>query len=64
MESVAALENLEELDVAQTQLTDDGLMTLTALEHLRELDVRGTKVTEKGVAEFSKLRFGVVVQYK
>lgn len=47
---IAALKDLEELDLHDTAITDRGLRLLTKLTSLKTLDLRGTKVTEQGVA--------------
>lgn len=44
---------LEELDLRETAITDDGLQVLKVIAGLRRLDLRGTAVSEaaiKGIA--------------
>ena len=48
------LKNLRLLSLNQTEITDNGLVSLQGMTTLRELFVRHTKVTEKGVAELKK----------
>ena len=45
------LTNLQELDLAGTQVTDAGLVHLKGLTNLQELDLSYTQVTEGGVQE-------------
>lgn len=46
----AGLPELEELDLRDTAVTDQGLQALAALATLRQLDLHGSLVTEQGVA--------------
>lgn len=40
--------HLIELNLAGTEITDEGLQTLTGLEQLRRLDLSGTRITDRG----------------
>jgi len=47
---VAALAQLEALDLGETSLTDRGVSELAHLKNLQTLDLHGTRVTSKGLA--------------
>ena len=56
-ETLASIPNLIWLDVAQTQLTDDGLTTIAKPGRLRVLDLRQcTGVTDKSMKALQKLK--------
>jgi hypothetical protein len=47
---LVALKQLRELDLAGTDLSDNGLRTLGKLNRLKKLDVSGTCVSKEGVS--------------
>lgn len=54
MKELAALKNLSELSLLNTQVTDAGLKELASLKKLETLNLFETKVTTAGVAELQK----------
>jgi hypothetical protein len=54
LKSLAALTDLEDLDLRDARVTDAGLKALAVLTKLRKLDLRGTQVTETGVRRLSR----------
>ncbi|HEV3122224.1 MAG TPA: hypothetical protein VGY53_09985, partial [Isosphaeraceae bacterium] len=53
--NIAQLDQLEVLDLGETNITDRGLAELARLKNLRTLDLRGTRVTSKGLAALAGL---------
>lgn len=49
------LDELEDLDLRDTDITDRGLPSLATLAALRRLDLRGTRLTEQAIVELSGL---------
>jgi Leucine-rich repeat (LRR) protein len=54
MKELAKLDQLKELFLYSTKVTDLGLKELVALKQLRELNLEETKVTDEGVKELQK----------
>jgi internalin A len=52
---IAALTQLEMLDLGETNLTDRGASELAGLKNLQTLDLHGTRVTSKGLAALAGL---------
>jgi Leucine-rich repeat (LRR) protein len=52
---IAALPNLEVLDLGETNITDRGIAELARLKNLHTLDLRGTRVTAKGLTSLAAL---------
>lgn len=46
---------LEELDLRESEVTDQGIMKLRALKNLKHLDLRGSPVTEQGVQNLARM---------
>lgn len=46
---VRALSSLEEIDLRNTQITDDGLAYLLDMKNLKKLNLEGTRVSNKAV---------------
>jgi DNA-binding response OmpR family regulator len=55
LQHLLALQELEELHLDHTEITDDGLALLEALPNLRILDLKGTRVSDAGLAHVSRL---------
>ena len=51
MKELAALTQVEHLELGGVKITDAGLKELARLQHLRLLTLHGTKVTDAGVQE-------------
>ena len=51
---MAKLQQLRELRLGDTYITDMGLKELVKLQQLEKLDLRGSEVTKAGVAEFKR----------
>ncbi len=51
---LAAMANLETLDISHNPITDKGLAELQAIRTLKILNLQGTKVTAAGVADLQK----------
>ena len=47
--------DLEELDLRDSEVTDQGIMQLKMLKSLKRLDLRGAPVTEQGVAKLARV---------
>src|SRR5581483_5322938 len=52
---LAALSQLEVLDLGETTLTDRGAAELATLKNLHTLDLHGTRITSKGLATIATL---------
>ena len=52
----ADLENVYELNLGDTQITDAGLKDVAKLQNLEELHLADTKVTDEGLKEVTKLQ--------
>ena len=50
---IAQFENLEELYLARTWITDDSLIQISTLKHLKVLDLNDTRVTDVGAAKLA-----------
>ena len=50
-----AFENLERLDLTQTDVNDEGLATIAQLSRLKSLRLRSTYVTDSGLATLARL---------
>ena len=48
------MQNLEELDLENTQITDEGLKEVAKLQRLMYFYLHSTKVTKKGMTELKK----------
>lgn len=55
LENVAALTTLEDLDVHNTKIDDDGIKHLTGLKHLKKLNLKKTAVTAPGLEPLKAL---------
>ncbi len=55
LEPLGQLEQLERIDLSDTQITDAGLVYLERLGDLRSLVLRGTAVTDRGIAPLARL---------
>ena len=51
---MAKLQNLEQLGLVKTQITDTGLREVAKLQKLERLYLYGTQVTKVGVSELKK----------
>ena len=49
-ESIGSLPNLKRLSLANTQLTDESVATLSTFKCLSALDLSGTMVTQRGIS--------------
>ena len=56
MQNVAALTQLEALDLSDLKITSVGLTCLDSMTHLRMLSLRGTKVTGEGLVHLRGLK--------
>ncbi len=56
VKELAALKNLADLSLGQTQVTDAGLKELVALKSLTKLGLVESKVTPDGVKDFRQAR--------
>jgi hypothetical protein len=54
LKDLAALKQLQTLDLSRTGVTDRGLKGLAGLRQLRMLRLRDTKVTNGGVADLQQ----------
>jgi len=52
----ADLENVYELNLGDTQITDAGLKDVAKLQNLEELDLENTQITDEGLKEVAKLQ--------
>lgn len=52
---LAAISNLESLDLGDTNVTDRGVAELAKVKQLRSIDLHGTRVTGKGLASLAVL---------
>jgi hypothetical protein len=50
------LDRLDEIECANTQIGDAGLMHLAGLKRLEYLDVRGTRTTRSGIDRLKQSR--------
>lgn len=57
------LQNLRQLDLASTSMTNDCFQTLLNLEYLESVDLENTDVSESGVQDFQKKRPKVLVEF-
>ena len=64
LKHLAALKNLQNLDLNGTQVTDAGLKELAGCKNLHSLDLRETQATEEGVAELRRVLPQVEIKYR
>jgi len=46
---------LEELDLRESEVTDQGILQLRTLKNLKRLDLRGSPITEQGVQNLARV---------
>lgn len=56
MELLRGLDQLQVLDVENSEVSDKGLRHLAELTELRSLDLHGTQITDEGLTHLSKLK--------
>ncbi len=53
---LAGFDQLRELGLSDTQVTDDGVKSLEKLNRLQSLDISHTKLTSRGMQTIGQLR--------
>jgi hypothetical protein len=62
LQGIAALKQLQYLNLSDTRVTDAGLKELAALKHLRSLDLKNTKATDAGMRQLQKALPGLRIE--